>query len=216
VDAKKGLGQRIRGWFPQEPRIHVHSIKTINKVKPTESLAPFQIRMGETTIRIINSYGLLAGFWTAYVVLSIFQSINFISQILPFQILGWIIGLVVGSIIGGIHNKRLLNQLAANHQTDIKKDWIVLAISSVAFALLGVFIGTSLYIFNSPIQAGAIMTVLTAFLGLIIAFTDSRVVSFFVYEKRHGMLVMQYFGRTELFEIPREKPSAMNTSSAKG
>jgi hypothetical protein len=187
---KKGLENKIRGWFPKEPYLATSQIKMEFKVKQAPLVIPPECNVSATKAA--------GGFGVFWIIVYGFMFSNILNlgryPISVFQMMAWIIaGLTVGVISCIVFTKNQLGRLSKNYQIYVNgKDMVLLIVPIVLFFIFGAFVSWSI----KPSVGGA------GFQGLLIAAYSwgvssviTRTILFAAFEKKESMRIMQsWFG----------------------
>ena len=200
---KKSLKSRIRGWFPQEPKLPKAPAKTdfqtnsppILKAKPT----PTQMAPG--TVRTIRSLGFQAIFWTIF-------SFLFINQIrVGYHIsstlqIAWITaGLILGLLFSAVFTHRQIGYFEKNSQFPTQKAGPVFA-AIVGVIIIMVVVYLSMLIFLPSVGVGFLSSVFAT----APTFFATRYLMFLRYEEKKEIFIVQYWWQAGLFALPKKAP----------
>ena len=129
MNVKKSLENRIRGWFPQEPKLRKSRAKFDFRIKPQPTV-PSQ--MGKGTVRTAKIIGIV----------NVISFIIFILLLSQFNIeSGWkIVGLISGfvfGLIGGVWVAPRITKRTENHKESLGwKEYLGVTVPAVIFVLL--------------------------------------------------------------------------------
>ena len=199
MTVKKSLENRIRGWFPQEPTMIITRLKVNHEYKQPPQIIPLGYNASATK--------LAGGFAVFYIILFgllfLTYSFNFVFYpISIIQIMAWILaGLVVGTITVAIFTQNQLSRLSKDYQISTNgKDMVLLIIPTVLFFILCYFVSWSIYgAMGLPINTGFLISGYSWGISIGII----RFVSFFGFEKKESMRLMQSWWGTKIFLVPK-------------
>ncbi|GEM_PF-2590366 len=207
MTVKKSLENRIRGWFPQEPRMIVRTRLNVDsdKKQPPLMIPP------EYTVSATKAAVVFAVFWIILYGFFSFTSINFERYPVSIvQVVAWIIaGLVVGTVTSAIVTKSQLGRLLRDYRFEVNgKDLVILLVPIVLFFVFGVyeslpFIGTRVSV--SDIQGLYIGVLAWGISSLII-----RAALFAAFEKEKDMRIMQSWWGGAMYLVPKAPQSQLN------
>lgn len=199
---KQSLENRIRGWFPKEPYSISSCVKSKFEIIQPPLSIPQQYGASAT-----KSAGILSVIW---VILGVFLTVFFIGidrhVSLIYQI-GWISGSAVAGIISGLlYTRNQLNRLSKNITIGLEvKDIGLNAVPLLAFIFISAYVAI---VFDVP--AVGSFSFFSAFACQQLA----RYITFWAYEKREKMRVMQPRFGSELAIIPKPPKNSNNNLKA--
>ncbi len=196
MNIKEIFEKRIRGWFPTEPYSVSTGVKKDSKSKTQPIAIPYGYDLSAT---------LVAGLTTVfYAVLGSLLIISFFSlerSISLTFIVAWIIaGLTIGAISGAIETKNQLKRLSKGHQLKTSKEDLIILI--MPLFLLFIF-GQYLSINYIGLRTSALLGDLSAVFAFAVIAQAIRYGSFWAYEKRGNMCLMQSSFRGRVIAIPK-------------
>lgn len=202
--SKKEIQNRIRGWFPQEPRLPKAPVKTDFQTNPPPLLnaKPAPPQMGPGTLRATRFLGFQALIWIILSFLFVIQlrgenQISLTSQII------WITaGLIVGLTVSAIFTQRQIGYFEKNSQFPTPKAGPLFATIVGAVIIIMVVVYGSFFFNLQAIGAGflssiAVMTP-TAFAARYLLFSR--------YERKKEIYIIQYWWQAGIFALPKRAP----------
>jgi hypothetical protein len=187
MNVKKSLELRIRGWFPQEPRLIGMCVKASPEVKQQPLVIPPEYDLSATLLTGVSA--ILFGFMG----LPLNLLGLFFNHSLP-HVFWFSVFLAVGAFLGFVGTKNQLNQLSRDYKisqnaSNAKLIIVFLVPLTVAFFLYYMFMGF-------PSGEMFVFFVCTS------SFWMSRWLLMRAYEKRENMRLMQSLWGSFLIAIP--------------
>jgi hypothetical protein len=204
MNVKRSLENRIRGWLPHEPtmistRLKVnHELEQPPPIIPPDNKVSYTKIFGVYAILIIVVYGFMAFFTTfdqGRNPISLFQSVIWI-----------IIGLAFGVISSLIETKYQLSRVSKAYKfTTNRKDYVLIYVPAILFAIFSYFIGSFLH---SSLPQWSI-SMYTWGISLLI----TRIILFVSFERKENMrLITSWWGGSTVFLVPKPPTSNSNYS----
>lgn len=193
MTVKKGLENRIRGWFPHDPTMISTGLKVTRESKQPPLMIPSEYKVSATKF-----LGGLTIFWITFYGYFFFYAFNiFWRPISVFQIVAWIIvGLVFGVISHMLYTKNQLSRLSKDYQFTMNgRDGVLLIVPMVLFF---VFTGVANSFLYSSSQVWLISVYTFAVSGLI-----TRIILLAAFEKKENMRLMQSWWGSTIFLVPK-------------
>ena len=192
MNVKKRLENRIRGWFPQEPKFLEVPAKTDFQIKP-QPIIPSQI--SKSTVRTAKVIGISSGISIVILILFISSLIN--GETAWITATGLVSGLVFGLISAFWVTPRVLKR-AENHKDSLGwKEYLGVTVPAII-------------VYLSFIQVSSVFS-WTYFFVWVVTFWFVQMVLFLVYERKKKVFIVQngWFG-----VVYSLVPQAIKNSSA--
>jgi hypothetical protein len=205
MNAKKSLGNRIRGWFPQEPYMISTRFKVENIDKRQPPIIPPGYNVSSTKVAGIVAilYIIIYGF-------SSFYNLNFEEYAISvFQGVAWIIfGVAAGTISSIIFTQNQLGRLLKDYQFSTNgQDLVLLIVPLVLFSIFVFFVSFS---FNGIMHITALQGCVISVFAYGVSMLIIRYVLFLAFEKNENMRLMQSWGGKLMILIPKAPESNVN------
>ena len=196
MNIRKIFEKRIRGWFPKEPYSISIGVKEDSKTKPQSLVIPLGYDLSATFVA-----GLTTVFYAILGSLLIISFFSLEKNITFTFLVAWIIaGLTVGAISGTIETKNQLRRLSKGHQLNTSREDLIILITPIF--LLFIF-GQYLSINYIGLRTSALLGDLSAVFAFAVIVQAIRYGSFWAYEKRGNVCLMQGSFRGQIIAIPK-------------
>jgi hypothetical protein len=177
---RKSLQSRIRGWFPQEPRMMVSARLNVDSEKKQPPLMiPPEYKVSTTKVAVV-----FAVFWIIFYGFMFCTIIDLDRHpVSAFQAVAWIIvGLSIGAISALIFTKNQLGRLSKDYKFFTNgKDLVLLLVPQILFFIFGFIMS---WYFGSSTGLPSLQGVYISIYFWVVSFEITRIILFVAFEKR--------------------------------